>query len=565
MIYYPRKEHAIIKYGDQEICYAVAIPKGEGRYVLDRVSGAVKIISGPRMYLPDPRKEVVTGRILSQRECALFYPGNREAAEFNQALADKHREVTPQALAESMTNLLVSRNKQNEMLTSRGLTEKFGGDSFERKSEYTPPRTVILNSKYLGTVGIKIWTGYAVKVVSTDGKGRVIVGPDAVMLEYDETLEPMSLSTGTPKSADRLIETDYLKVKGNKVSDIIQKAQTSDMVEVSVRLGYRVDFDGDDPLKWFAVENYVGFLTEHCRSVLISTIKKFKVADLHARSTEILRDAILGRKPEIDKGGDRPGMIFKENNMRIYDVEILEVTIGSREVQSLLVEAEMKSIRSNLTISQRKQEVAATKIIEGLNRDELEEKRTTEEAIHEASLARIEENKDRQTAEIESKQELALQETKHKHLLETENTDQLIVLEKKRIDGDKVVAGIEDEIAKIRRAMQTADWKVEEAHEGSMVKLVIEALAGRAEHAKKIGEAFSPELIVALNSLRDEKILASLGANFKDLAVLEGQGILATASRFLDVLPEDFLKSVKEMFAKAPGVTKKAVEEEKKN
>jgi major vault protein len=37
MIYFPRMEHAIVRYGDSEIIYAVAIPAGEARYVLNRL------------------------------------------------------------------------------------------------------------------------------------------------------------------------------------------------------------------------------------------------------------------------------------------------------------------------------------------------------------------------------------------------------------------------------------------------------------------------------------------------------------------------------------------------
>ncbi len=40
MIYFPRPEHAVVKYGDDTIHYAVAIPAGEARYVLDRLGSA---------------------------------------------------------------------------------------------------------------------------------------------------------------------------------------------------------------------------------------------------------------------------------------------------------------------------------------------------------------------------------------------------------------------------------------------------------------------------------------------------------------------------------------------
>jgi major vault protein len=80
-IYFPRAEHAIIKYGKQILHYAVAIPKGEARYVLNKNTGSVALINGPIMYLPDPRKEVIVKRVLSPKEVALMFPGNVDAAK----------------------------------------------------------------------------------------------------------------------------------------------------------------------------------------------------------------------------------------------------------------------------------------------------------------------------------------------------------------------------------------------------------------------------------------------------------------------------------------------------
>ncbi|MGB1274628.1 MAG: hypothetical protein ACPG77_02670, partial [Nannocystaceae bacterium] len=55
MIYFPRPEHAIIKYSDQEKHHAIAIPVGEARYVLNRENGQITLQRGPCMFLPDPR------------------------------------------------------------------------------------------------------------------------------------------------------------------------------------------------------------------------------------------------------------------------------------------------------------------------------------------------------------------------------------------------------------------------------------------------------------------------------------------------------------------------------
>ena len=92
-IYFPRAEHAIVRYGKKEKHYATAIPKGEGRYVMNRLSGEIRLIRGPKMLLPDPRHEVLVNRILSLKQVELWYPGNTEALEVNASLAEKAGEV----------------------------------------------------------------------------------------------------------------------------------------------------------------------------------------------------------------------------------------------------------------------------------------------------------------------------------------------------------------------------------------------------------------------------------------------------------------------------------------
>src|SRR5690606_22287980 len=87
MIYFPRPEHAIIKYGEQTISYGVAIPAGEARYVLDRHSGNIRLERGPSIFLPDPRREVIVRRILDPRHVKLWFPGNQDALEHNRRLA----------------------------------------------------------------------------------------------------------------------------------------------------------------------------------------------------------------------------------------------------------------------------------------------------------------------------------------------------------------------------------------------------------------------------------------------------------------------------------------------
>jgi hypothetical protein len=157
-----------------------------------------------------------------------------------------------------------------------------------------------------------VWTGYAVLVTSKTGRRRVEVGPTTLLLDYEESLEALALSTGKPKTTDKLLETPFLRVENNQVTDVVE-VETLDHVFVQLRLSYRVDFEGD-ALRWFTVENYVKFMCDHVRSVLKGQIRKVAVEAFYASSTDRIRDLILG----VPADGKRAGLAFP-NGMRIVD------------------------------------------------------------------------------------------------------------------------------------------------------------------------------------------------------------------------------------------------------
>ena len=94
-----------------------------------------------------------------------------------------------------------------------------------------------MDNKYEGAVTLNVWPGFAVQIVKTTGEREVIVGPKVRLLEFDETLEVLELSTGKPKSDASLMRTVYLQTENNIVSDIID-AETKDLVDVKIRLSY---------------------------------------------------------------------------------------------------------------------------------------------------------------------------------------------------------------------------------------------------------------------------------------------------------------------------------------
>jgi len=236
-------------------------------------------------------------------------------------------------------------------------------DDFSEKQTYTSTRSITLDTRYAGAITIDIWTGKAVLVVSKSGERKVIRGPQTYLLEYDETLEPMILSTGTPKSSKKEISTVYIRVLNNKVSDIIS-AESKDLCQIKIYLSYRVNFEGD-PNRWFNVENYVKFLTDNMRSIIRNTVKQKGIEEFYGNSTNIIRDAILGIHSE---NGERRGRFFEENGMKVYDVEVLDVSIDDGAISGLLKEAQHNTVQQAIQIAQEERKLEITQRFEDIKR-----------------------------------------------------------------------------------------------------------------------------------------------------------------------------------------------------
>jgi major vault protein len=383
-IYYPREEHAIIKYDGKTKQFATAIPAGEGRYVLNRVTGAITMVKGPTMLLPDPRTQVIVRRVLTDKQCELWYPGNAEALQINRDLRNvMQKSPTTRAGAVSegdITRSLAQANKGGGKLRASAwdnyntaigtaATMAFGdasrvggeqdavGEEISRGSTYTQPRSITLDTKYQGAPSIAVWTGYAIMVVNKQGARRVEVGPKNILLEYDEDLEQLNLSTGRPKNTDKLYPTVYLRTENNTVSDVVS-VETADHVQVNMKLAYQVNFDTASG-KTFSIENYVKFMCDRVRSILKGTVRAKRVEDFYSNSTEFVRSTLLG--PSIE--GKRKGMNFSENGMRVDDVEVLVVEIADAGIRDLLNLAQQQVVRTNIDLftANRALEVAKQK------------------------------------------------------------------------------------------------------------------------------------------------------------------------------------------------------------
>lgn len=504
-IYFPREEHAIVKYDHNEINYAITIPAGEARYVLDKVTGHIDLIKGPKMFLPDPRMQVIVRRVLDTKLVQLMYPGNEEALEHNAKLASIREEeglsnedvISAELMAGSggSSGLYASAAMPTREYKRSRAMKGFAGEDFKRSDEYTPPRTIQLDTKYDGAVRIGVWTGYAVQIVSTTGERRVVVGPATELLQYNEVPETLELSRGTPKSDARLKHTVYLRCQNNTVSDIVE-AETKDRVKVATTVSYRVNFEGD-PTKWFDVENYVQFLVEHCRSMIRNAVKMIGIEEFDANPIGIVRDTILGTSKE---GADRPGRAFKENGMRVYDLEVLNVTIGDQRIANMLVQTQHSAVQQTLDIAHKEKTLEITRRAEAIAQETEKVKFETITKVNEIKKSRREQELD-----------LVLYEIKGEIEKEQIRRDALLSMQKE-LDAINV-AEIDRENTRVT---------MELTHAKERLQLAINDLNARKEAWVAKAQAITPKLVEALQGFSDKDVAAKVAQSLGPLTLLGG-------------------------------------------
>jgi major vault protein len=513
MIYYPRPEHALIKYGQKERHYSIAIPAGEGRYYLNRKTGKISLQKGPSMFLPDPREAVIVRRILHPKHVSLWFPGNQEALEYNQNLMKLAKSEVQDFVSdvelfslEEQSMPAMGGTSAEKARKKEKVSKEIAGDEFDRDQSFTPPRTITLDTKYDGAVTINVWTGYAVLVVSKTGARKVITGPQTYLLEYDENLEAISLSTGTPKSSEKTIKSVYLRSLYNKVSDIVT-AETSDYTQVSVHLSYRVNFEGEAE-RWFNVENYVEFLSDHMRSFIRNAVKRYSVMEFYSKGIEILRDVILG-KPAED--GKRPGRIFTENGMRIYDVEILDIRLSDVGIENLLIASQQDVVKQNLRIASEKRKLEYAQESEAVNQQ-----------IAQVQAQTKQKNLDLQILEVKKEMQL------HLNKIEAD-----IQGKQKALQGNLSEQDVLNQINTAELSRQQAQYELEINTDQRRLEQEISELKAEVEAVVAKAQAVSPNLVAALQAFADKALAEKMAQSMSPLAILGGKSVADVLSNLL--------------------------------
>ena len=484
MIYYPRPEHAIITYDGKMMHHAIAIPEGEGRYIMDRLSGDIKTVKGPQMYLPDPRFEVVVKRKLSRRQCELMYPGNKEALAYNEQLSEKAVErAVKNATSNFMDNFAFSISNS----TADTLANLEAKANISRGTSYTKPRTITLDNKFDGVVSVDVWTGYAVNVISKDGSRKVICGPQTVMLDYDQTLEELQLSTGRPKTTDNMIHTCFLRHENNKVSDLIN-VETKDFVRCTVKVSYCVDFDQAYQDKWFNIDNYIKFMTDRERSLMKRAAKNYTIEEFHQNYVDIIRDVAIDKnKDGADGEKKHKGRFFPENGMYVNDCEVLSICVED-EIAEMLIVHQRDMVRKALQLS------AADKRVQ---------------VAEQLAVAEQKEN-ELENQKLINKMNLQREEALRRLEIQTEVNRKKEAEEAAVKQAEKDIQVVYDAIADAQRERRAKDDNQELAKKEAIIELEKVKQKAYADTVAQIMASIGPDLTAALTAKANTDMVAAL-------------------------------------------------------
>ncbi len=488
MIYYPRPEHALISYNSNNVYHAIAIPEGEGRYVMNRITGEIKTVVGPKMLLPDPRTEVIVNRKLTKSECELWYPGNKEVlthnghAILNAVTLDTCVSATAKSLSTSALNSCINTSSPSDSATNEAAT-------FNRNNKYTPPRTITLDNKYSGVVSIDVWTGYAINVVSKDGTKKVVCGPQTVILDYDQMLETVFDASGK--------KTVFLQYQNNRIYDKLN-VETSDFVPACIDVVYNVDFDLEQKDKWFAVSNYADMLKSKMKTSFCRKIKSMQVQEFYDSYSDVLYNVIDNNN------------VFDSNGMIVSNMDIMSFELDS-SIREVLDAHKKDVIRNNLNVMRAQSNYDTEKKV-------LDFQNLLAKLSHESELAKIDMTMAEEAKNHEEQMAaMAFEEDKNKKQLEYKRENDALESElcAKRLEREK--AQQEQELA-LRAKSLEQEAKAKEAYAATVASVI---------------QAISPDLIAAMQANSNAETLQQVSKAIAPLAIAKNEGVAETINTLL--------------------------------
>ena len=323
------------------------------------------------------------------------------------------------------------------------------------------------------------------------------------MLDYDQTLEELQLSSGKPKTTDNLVHTCFLRYENNKVSDIIS-VETKDFVHCNIKVSYCVNFDIEHQDTWFSVDNYVKFLTDRERSLMKRAIKNYYIEEFYQNYVDIVRSIAVGEN----------GLFFPENGMRVTDCEVLSLNVEDN-IAEMLEEHQEEMVAKSLQLS------AANKRVQVAEQLAMAEKREIE-LTNQQSINRLNLQRDEAVRKLEIQTEInRLKEAEAEAAKQAEKDLQAMV----------------DSIADAARERQAKDNEQKLAYENAIAAIEKAKQDAYAETVAKIMSSIGPELAASLSMKANESMVNALTHAVGPYAIAGEESISDVVNKLLRGTP----------------------------
>jgi hypothetical protein len=380
-------------------------------------------------------------------------------------------------------------------------------------------------------------------ITSRQGR-RVEVGPQVVLLEYEEQLLPFRLSKGPSKDGHNTLTTCFLRVQGARVADTFE-VESSDFVKLRIKLGFSGHFEGanaNEKEKWFQVDDPVKLLADKVRARLREAARAEPLGRLVRDMAKLVRAALFGDT------ATHVTLRFDENGMVIDACEVLKVEIVDAALAELFTAAQREAVKLQISDeqatrrldSERHQDTVDAEehaIVRGAVSRKAESRMIDADAEHRVDIRKLQLRYEFGDFELGRKQAQAtLQLDEELRTVERRGEAQ-IERRRKEAEGD----------AKANEIV----FKVEEAHAAKMAELDLARARALAEAEALRLRAIQPELVGALHSAADSEVMKAAATNMNLVSLLGGRTPQELLEHVLRGTPLE--RSTRDMRARSDG------------
>ena len=197
--------------------------------------------------------------------------------------------------------------------------------------------------------------------------------------------------------------------------------------------------------------------------------------------------------------------------MRVYDVEVLGVTLGDASIATMLVEAQHAAVEQTLTLAAEQRRLELARQTEDTRQKVAELQASTRLAELTVKLRELGRVRELQSAEAEAEAALRRQR------FEAQQAEQVLVdaIQQAELARKRAAAAVDLDVAKVKLD-----------HELARIGAEVHALVEKAG-------AVSPDLIAALQSFSDRALAERMAESMGPLAILGGESVADVLGRLL--------------------------------